>query len=52
MNIDQLLPVDSQIILYRILQETLTNISKHSGAAHVSVAIREQDGGINFSVRG
>ena len=50
MNIDQLLPVDSQIILYRILQETLTNIGKHSGAAHVSVVVREQDGGINFSV--
>ena len=50
MNIDKLLPVDSQIILYRILQGTLTNIGKHSGAAHVSVAIREQDGGINFSV--
>ncbi len=48
-NIDQLLPVDSQIILYRILQETLTNIAKHSGAAHVSVAIREQEGSIYFS---
>jgi signal transduction histidine kinase len=50
MNIDQLLPVDSQIILYRVLQETLTNIGKHSGAAHVSVAIREQDGEITFYV--
>jgi len=49
MNIDQLLPVDSQIMLYRILQETLTNIAKHSGAAHVTVAIREQDGSINYS---
>jgi signal transduction histidine kinase len=49
MNIDHLLPVDSQIILYRILQETLTNIAKHSGAAHVSVAIREQEGSIYFS---
>jgi signal transduction histidine kinase len=50
MNIDQLLPVDSQIILYRILQETLTNIGKHSDATHVSVVVREQDGDINFSV--
>jgi signal transduction histidine kinase len=50
MNIDQLLPADSQIILYRILQETLTNISKHSGAAQVSVAIKERDATIYFSV--
>ena len=42
MNIDQLLPIDSQIILYRILQETLTNIGKHSGAGHVSVVIRKR----------
>lgn len=50
MNIDKLLPADAQIILYRILQETLTNIAKHSGAAHVSVAIRDQDGGVTFYV--
>jgi PAS domain S-box-containing protein len=34
------------ITLFRIVQESLTNVAKHSGASRVSVDVREQDEGI------
>jgi two-component system, NarL family, sensor histidine kinase UhpB len=43
-DLDHLFPADSQIIIYRIFQECLTNISKHAGATKVSIAVREHDG--------
>jgi signal transduction histidine kinase len=49
-DINHLLPQDSQIILYRILQEALTNIGKHSSAARASVVIRRHADRISFSV--
>ncbi len=42
-DLDQLFPFDAQIIIYRIFQECLTNISKHAGATEVSIAVRKQD---------
>jgi two-component system sensor histidine kinase UhpB len=36
---DDLFPPESQILIYRIFQESLTNISKHAEARHVSLAI-------------
>lgn len=36
-DINHLFSHESQIIIYRIFQETLTNICKHSDAGHVSV---------------
>jgi signal transduction histidine kinase len=35
---------DAELALFRIVQETLTNVAKHSGAANVKVAIRYGDG--------
>ncbi|OGW44579.1 MAG: hypothetical protein A2Y66_01185 [Nitrospirae bacterium RBG_13_41_22] len=49
-NIDRLLSQDSRIIIYRILQETLTNIIKHSKAEKVSVVISKDDDKISFLV--
>jgi signal transduction histidine kinase len=49
-DINDLLPQDSQIILYRILQEALTNISKHSVAVQASVVIRSHADRVSFSV--
>ncbi len=45
---DHLFPADAQIIIYRIFQECLTNISKHAGATEVSVAIKENEGVISL----
>ncbi len=45
-GLDQLFPLDAQIIIYRIFQECLTNISKHAGATAVSVAVQRQADGL------
>ncbi len=50
-NINHLFNEDSQRIIYRILQEALTNISKHSEAKHVSLIIEEIDRAVQFTVR-
>jgi len=43
-DLDLLFPSEAQIIIYRIFQECLTNISKHAGATEVSIRIKEDDG--------
>ena len=47
-DLDQLFPADAQIIIYRIFQESLTNISKHADATEVSIAVKENDGLISL----
>jgi two-component system sensor histidine kinase UhpB len=42
-GLDDLFPAEAQIIIYRIFQECLTNISKHAEAKEVSLWIREKD---------
>jgi PAS domain S-box-containing protein len=49
-DLDQLFPAEAQIIIYRIFQECLTNISKHTGATEVSVAINEHNGLISLTI--
>lgn len=49
-DLDQLFPSDAQIIIYRIFQECLTNISKHAGASEVSITIRENDGLVSIAL--
>ena len=50
-DINHLFNEDSQRIIYRILQEALTNISKHAHAKHVSLIIEEIDRAVQFTVR-
>ena len=50
-DINHLFEEDSQRIIYRILQEALTNISKHAKAKHVSLVIEKEDRAIRFSVK-
>jgi PAS domain S-box-containing protein len=47
-DLDNLFPADAQIIIYRIFQECLTNISKHAGATEVSIAVKEHDGWVSL----
>lgn len=42
---------DEERIVYRLVQEALTNAVKHAGASHVSVSAREAEGEIQISVR-
>ncbi len=56
-DLDHLFPSDLQIIIYRIFQECLTNISKHARATEVSIVVKEdndilsmtlEDNGVGF----
>ncbi len=49
-DIDALFPPRTQINIYRIFQECLTNIGKHAEASHISVAVKKKDGGVSFLV--
>jgi PAS domain S-box-containing protein len=48
--VEAFFPKDSHIMLYRILQEALTNIGKFASAGNVSVGFREEDGRRLFCV--
>lgn len=45
------LPLEAEETLYRIMQEALANISRHSGAKQAYIQIQQQDGEIQLSVR-
>ena len=45
------LPVDSQLMVYRLMQEACTNIMKYAGAANVWLTLGIKDGAIVASVR-
>lgn len=44
------LPRDIEIVLYRVIQESLTNILRHAKATHVQVAIKRHQEQITLSV--
>ena len=41
---------DAQLVVYRVAQEALSNAARHSGAAHVRVALRRGPQGVELSV--
>jgi len=42
---------DLETVLYRVAQEALTNIVKHSRAKHVWVSLREHEGAVTLEIR-
>jgi PAS domain S-box-containing protein len=44
------LPAQVEVALYRITQEALNNITKHSGANHVAVRLQKEDNKIHLTV--
>ena len=44
------LPADTELTLYRILQEALTNVEKHAHARHVTVRLTQQDGSVLLAI--
>jgi signal transduction histidine kinase len=49
--IDKLFDEEAEIHIYRIVQESLNNIVKHSGASEATVVIKRQEGNVSLSVR-
>jgi len=45
------LPGSVEIVLFRVLQESLTNITKHAGSATVDVLLQLDENAISLSVR-
>jgi two-component system CheB/CheR fusion protein len=49
-DIKDLFPWETQILIYRIFQESLTNVAKHAGATAVAVSIKRRDGTVFFQL--
>jgi NarL family two-component system sensor histidine kinase LiaS len=45
------LPLEAEEALYRIMQEALANVARHSGASQAYIQIQQQNSEIKFSVR-
>jgi two-component system, NarL family, sensor kinase len=45
------LPAGTELTLYRILQEALSNVEKHAAARHVTVCLKQQGGFVELAVK-
>lgn len=43
-GIDRALDADAQLVAYRVVQESLSNVTRHAGARHVRVEVRRSPG--------
>ncbi len=50
-NVPRNLPRDISLCLYRIFQESMRNIAKHSGARNIQVFLREEDRMVCLTIR-
>lgn len=50
-NIDGLFKKEAEILLYRIVQEAVTNILKHSTATEAAVVVKKQPTAVSISIR-
>src|SRR4029077_19090578 len=50
-NIDGLFEREAEILLYRIVQEAVTNILKHSAATEAAVVVKKQAILVSLSIR-
>jgi PAS domain S-box-containing protein len=50
-EIDHLFSPETQINIYRIFQESLTNVVKHARASLVAVKVKKEDGKVSFTIR-
>jgi signal transduction histidine kinase len=50
-EIDHFFSPETQINIYRIFQESLTNVVKHARASLISVNVKKEDGHVSFMIR-
>jgi signal transduction histidine kinase len=41
---------DQQVVIYRVIQEALTNVARHSGARRAVVRLRPADAGVELNI--
>lgn len=46
----RLTEADQQVVIYRVIQEALTNVARHSGAHHVVVRLRPAGSGVELRI--
>jgi two-component system, NarL family, sensor histidine kinase UhpB len=44
------LPGEAELVIYRVAQESLTNVLRHAGARHAEVALQRDDGAVVLEV--
>lgn len=49
-NVTGLLTPDAELAVYRILQESLSNVIRHSGASEVSIDLAQTDDGVQLTI--
>ena len=49
-GLDTRLPADVEVCIYRIVQEALTNVARHSGALSSSVSVTRRDDSVNLTI--
>jgi len=49
--IDRLFSKENQIIIYRIFQESFTNIERHSQALRIWISIKQENGTVAFTIK-
>jgi len=49
-GLEHRLPADVEVCLYRIVQEALTNVARHSGAASCSVSVTRRGDEVHLSI--
>lgn len=50
-DIDDVFDKDSEIHVYRIVQEAITNVVKHSAATEATVVVKKSEAVVSFSIR-
>ncbi|HET6870979.1 MAG TPA: ATP-binding protein, partial [Solirubrobacteraceae bacterium] len=45
------LPASTELVIYRVAQEALTNVARHSGSERAELSLQPQDGDIVLSIR-
>jgi len=49
--LDERLPAEAELVLYRILQKALNNVERHARARHVTVHLTKPDGSIQLTIK-
>src|SRR5207237_9700063 len=49
-GLEERLPSQTEVALFRIVQEALTNVAKHAGASRARVKLRQKDGSVQLTV--